>query len=276
MQNEHNWRNHREELRHAILHQRFGLISDFDGTLSPFVSQPNEASISQANAYALDGLADIVTVIGLVSGRSASDLRTRYQCKGIEYYGNHGLEAWRGGSAAIAPAAEAWIQPLNTLIDAIKAANLPGVMVENKRLTASVHYYPVPDADTACHQLEEALTPLVEKFGFRLNPGRMLWEIKPPISIHKGTAVQSIIDDFNLTGTLFLGDDVTDFNAMNQIHELVKDPKRGLCGLSVGVLHPTSPCELVEMCDVTADGVADVAELLDWVLAERSLALSHS
>lgn len=86
------WRQHQGKLRSLLEQQHIGLISDFDGTLSPFAQRPQDAKILPENAFLLDALAGQWVVTALVSGRSACDLRERFERPRLVYYGNHGME----------------------------------------------------------------------------------------------------------------------------------------------------------------------------------------
>ncbi|MBI5669456.1 MAG: trehalose-phosphatase [Chloroflexi bacterium] len=263
------WSHHLQRLSDVLERPRFGIISDFDGTLSPFVSQPEQAAITPENAAALDALAEHVTVIALVSGRGVADLRQRFVRPWLEYYGNHGMEFWRDGQPQLAAEAVAWVQPLQALLRELDHANTGGVVIENKGATAAVHYRNAPDTARAREALYQRLKPLAEQYGLRLSEGQLVWEIKPPVTLHKGTAAQAIIQAYRLESVLYLGDDVTDFNAMRLLRQLASDPRRHLRALSVGVVHPTSFPELYEVCDLTADGPDDVAHLLNWIRQQR-------
>lgn len=140
-----------------------------------------------------------------------------------------------------------------------------GVIVENKCVTASIHYRLAPNPVEMRERLYVHLSPLCLQYGFVLSEGQFIWEIIPPIHVNKGTAARAIVEDYQLDGVLFLGDDVTDYTAMDALRQLARDSQRGLQTLSVGVVHPTSLPDLIEHCDVTANGVEEVAHLLRWL-----------
>ncbi len=96
----------------------------------------------------------------------------------------------------------------------------------------------------------------------------MVWEIIPPLSINKGTAIQAIIQYHQLNGVLFIGDDTTDLSAMDALRNLVvhRTATNPLRALSVGIIHPQgTPADMLAHCDMTANGPEDVAELLMWI-----------
>lgn len=267
------WSQHQDQLKQVATVSRLGIVSDFDGTLSDFVNEPDEARITPENANALERLADCVTVVALLSGRSAEDLYTCFKHPSLVYYGNHGLDYWHEHTLYIAPQVRQWIDPLAALLNEFGTSTEPGVMIENKGVTASIHYRNTLDPLSTRFHLEQQLTPLVNKYGFLLNEGRLVWEIKPPVVLNKGTALQALIEDYHLNGVVFLGDDITDLTAMTALRSWLSahtaDPLPPV-GLSVGVIHPegTSPA-IYDSCDITANGPHDVATLLHW-LADHS------
>jgi len=69
------------------------LFLDFDGTLSPLVSDPTQAVLLPGLKRTLTKLATYSTVrIMIISGRSLADLRKRVGIPGLIYAGNHGCE----------------------------------------------------------------------------------------------------------------------------------------------------------------------------------------
>ncbi|MBE2270626.1 MAG: trehalose-phosphatase [Anaerolinea sp.] len=270
----HHWEKHRDRLRSVVERERFGLICDFDGTLSAFAPLPTQAVILPENAALLDALAERVTVVALVSGRGARDLRQRFERPYAVYYGNHGLEFWRDDRLMLVETAHAWSEPLQHVLDAVRAMNFEGVIVEDKGVTGSIHYRLAHDTAATRAALQELLAPLCEQSGFRLSEGQFIWEVNPPLQVDKGTAVRAIVEEYQLDGAIFIGDDVTDYAAMRMLRQLAADPQRDLRGLSLGVVHPTSPPDLFTACDLTADGVHDVTGFLRWVLEHRPLPVS--
>ncbi len=265
------WEQQRDRLQSVLDRPRFGLISDFDGTLSAHAPRPDAAVILPETARLLDALADRVTVVALVSGRGAQDLRTRFDRSYLVYYGNHGLEFWRDDRLLLVEGAQAWTEPLQSVLKAVRDRKMDGVIVEEKGVTGSIHYRLATDPAATKTALQAQLLPLCEQVGLRLSEGQFIWEIKPPIPVDKGTAVRAIVEDYQLDGAVFLGDDVTDYAAMHALRQLAADPERELGALSLGVVHPTTPSELFAVCDLTANGVHDVTKFLRWLLEHRPL-----
>ena len=82
-----------------------------------------------------------VTVM-IVSGRSIEDLVDRIGLPGLVYAGNHGLEIEGLGLAFVEPTARTLASRLEHLTEdlADRVRNVPGVVLEPKGLTTSLHY----------------------------------------------------------------------------------------------------------------------------------------
>ena len=112
------------------------LLSDFDGTLTPIAGRPELAVLDADTRKLLQTLArNRRYTIGLISGRSLTDLKNCANVDGIIYSGNHGLEIEGFGTNFLEPIAEEvrpyfqiLFQVLSTTLRGIK-----GVFVENNR-----------------------------------------------------------------------------------------------------------------------------------------------
>ena len=67
------------------------LFLDYDGTLSPIVSDPGAARLVDGAAEALE-LVAAVCPVAILSGRDLADVRSRVGIPGIWYAGSHGFE----------------------------------------------------------------------------------------------------------------------------------------------------------------------------------------
>lgn len=261
------WTKHLDLLQVVIAVPNLGIISDFDGTLSEFADTASEAIIAEENARALDQLAEHVRLVALVSGRAVADLRKRFERPWVRYYGSHGMDLWHNDQVQVVQTAQEWSLPLAKMLSEFTPPDEAGVWVENKGVTASVHYRLAANPTLMRERLREQLQPLCTRYGLVLSEGRYIWEIKPPISLSKGTAVESLIEDNQLDSVVFLGDDVTDLSAMMNLRTL-RDEGR-VQAVSVGVIHTDSePAAMRDTCDITAHGPSDVARLLHWIHKE--------
>jgi len=205
----------------AAAHQLF-LFLDFDGTLAPIGDDPDKAYMPAETRKALDELAmkDRVS-LAIISGRALSDLRERVGLKGIIYAGNHGLEISGPGMEFVEPAAAQQIKALGELARHLRTRlhGIPGAEVENKVLSASVHFRRA--APESRDEIDRLVRTAVESIGsfFEVTLGRKVFEIRPRVNWHKGRAVGWIKETSGTPDALsvYLGDDATDEDAFSAL-----------------------------------------------------------
>lgn len=256
----------------SVLGQRpCGLLTDIDGTISPIAPTPDAAYVTPIARQHLQRLAQRLDLVAAVSGRAAADAARMVGLPELIYIGNHGMEVWQHGVARPLPVAEPFAAAIATVLyDAQARIALPGVVWENKGVTASVHYRQTADPAAAHVQIGAVLDHVVGVHGLRLTQGQMVWEIRPPLAIDKGAAVRSLVREHHLQGAFFLGDDRTDADAFVVLREL---RGAGLCEtLAIGVLGPDTPPIVRDTADVLVDGVAGVEGILGQIvtLVERA------
>lgn len=255
---------HWETVLEALLERPSGLFTDIDGTISPVAPTPDEARVDPEAADALAALAPRLDVVAAITGRA-----TRYACDMVGvpelvYTGNHGLEEMVDGDLRLVPEAEPYAGMIAGLFArGREAVSAPGVLWEDKGVTGAVHYRQAPDPVRAHAEIVRALRPLVEGTGFALHQGRMIVEVRPTTGLDKGSAARRLIHRYALRGCVFLGDDVTDTDAFRALREMREaDGLRAVC---VGVLSAETPAAVLELADVTVEGVPGVVELLRWL-----------
>ncbi len=243
-----------------------GLLTDIDGTLSPVVPSPDLAQVSPSVRQQLEVLAQRIELVAAISGRAATDAARLVGVPNLTYVGNHGLEIWRDGKTELIPAAQSYIGAINDLMRQAQARiKLPGVVFEDKRATASIHYRQTADPAQAEEQIHETLQELAAQQGLILTQGRMVWEIRPPLEINKGVAARQLVQEHGLHGVIFLGDDRTDVDAFAVLRGL---RECGECAtLNVGVAGPETPAAVREMADILVDGVPGIERLLAQLAA---------
>lgn len=254
-----------ELLRHAPA----ALVTDIDGTISPIVARPEEAMVLPQARNTLEGLRDKLDVVAVVTGRSVSDARQMVGVDGLTYIGNHGLEVYRNGHSEVLADAKPWVAPLATLLEQVNLNLDPalksGVIVENKGVSASIHYRLTPNPDEARTHLLDLLSRGTQTTGIRVEEGRRVLNLLPPLNINKGTAVTWLVTEHKLEAVVYLGDDITDAHAFRALQVLRQTDH--LRTLSIGVVGPETPQTVRQQADAAVPSVAAVAELLSGVLA---------
>jgi trehalose 6-phosphate phosphatase len=231
------------------------LFCDFDGALAPVYDHPSAAWLSAEVRVPLGDVAAIPRVtVTVVSGRSAADLRARADVPGLIVAGNHGLEIAGPGWEHVDPAVAEHAPYVAALAVALAKAveGIPGVFVEEKGLSVSVHFRHVPPDQheairSAIHNVLGA-----SSHPFVLTTGRMVYDIRPRVYWHKGEAVRWIANRIGQPDALviFVGGDPTDEDAFAALPN----------GITVGVA-PT--CETAaKYCLEGPDGVR---RFLEWL-----------
>ena len=234
------------------------LFLDFDGTLAPIGDDPNSAFMPEGTCQALGRLAGVERVsLAIISGRALADLRSRVGIKKIIYAGNHGLEICGPGLEFVEPAAALQIKALGELARHLRTrlSDIPGVAVENKVLSASVHFRRADPGRR--NEVDEVVRTVVESIGsmFEVTIGRKVFEIRPRVDWDKGRAVRWIKESYRIRGALsiYMGDDATDEDAFSALPAGIT--------ISVGKCNNTSARYCLERQSEVQRFVAWLAEL---------------
>ncbi|MGH9678854.1 MAG: trehalose-phosphatase [Candidatus Acidiferrales bacterium] len=180
------------------------LAFDFDGTLSPIVTDPDRAAIRGSTRRVLRKLAQLYPCI-VVSGRGRSDVLRRVRGIGFkEVVGNHGIES-SDSSRDIAQTVRGWILLLRP-----KLKGMHGIAIEDKTFSISVHYRKARRKKRAVQAITEAARNLP---GVRVIGGKQVINIVLRGAPHKGHAVLREQRKRHCDRAMFVGDDETDENA---------------------------------------------------------------
>ena len=90
----------------------------------------------------------------------------------------------------------------------------------------------------------------------------MILEIRPPVGLHKGHAIRTVVEERGLKGAVFLGDDSTDIDGMEAVARAAKERTR-FRGCGVAVVDEGTPAALLDAADYRLDGVGGVERLLE-------------
>ena len=205
------------------------LLSDYDGTLTPIVSRPEEAILAPEVRAKLQALVTRPALrIGIISGRSLAETKSMVGIEGIYYAGNHGLEIEGPAIKFVNPDAGAARANLARLKRQFSAAlsNTNGIIIEDKGLSLSIHYRLVEKGKEVmvADVVRRITAPWLGEGKIRLTAGKKVWEIRPPLDWHKGKAVETILTKLGATLanrewlTIYLGDDTTDEDVFRILH----------------------------------------------------------
>jgi trehalose 6-phosphate phosphatase len=205
-------------------YRRVLLFLDFDGTLTPIVELPNQAELPPQTRVTLERLSELEACsITIISGRSLNDIRERVGMANLIYAGNHGLEIWGDGLQFVEPDAVQRIKILGELSRRLRERlrHIPGVEVENKVLTTTVHFRRAPRS--CLDELRKLVYAelVCSRRIFRVRRGLQVIEVRPRVNWDKGTAVRWIqqVKGSADTLSLYIGDDATDEDAFAALPE---------------------------------------------------------
>jgi trehalose 6-phosphate phosphatase len=227
--------------------------TDFDGTLAGIAEDPDAPELIPENRDALETLRDHDRVrVAVISGRELADLRSRVGLSGIDYAGNHGLEIHRQGNTTVHPVAEKRQKELDDIIADIED-RLAGTdcFVEDKSVSATVHYRTAPERAEEVHEAVESAVENVASGGFELSTGKEIIELTPAVAWDKGRALSLLAAEYGDWLSMYVGDDTTDEAAFRALGDA------GI-GIHVGAGEETA-------ADYRIENPAAVERFLDWL-----------
>ncbi len=245
----------------ALAERPAGLFVDFDGTISRLAPTPSEAAASVRAVESLGRLAQKLHLVCVLSGRRAQDIRDKVGIPGLLYVGNHGAERIERDARYVSPLAQEHRAAMERVMRALRSlAHVEGMIWERKGFSAAVHYRAAADPASARRRLAEALAD-TDSLGLQTFWGKMILEIRPPAAPHKGYAIRALVEERNLKGAVFIGDDSTDIDGMKAIADLRAGGQ--VHAIGAAVVDESTPSALLEMADFRLAGVTGVEEFLE-------------
>lgn len=180
------------------------LAFDFDGTLAPIVGDPSCARLRASTQALFDQVTRRYTC-AVISGRAKRDALERLgRVQLWEAVGNHGAEL-RAQPEGYEERVRAWRPQLEA-----RLRGHPGVVIEDKGISLSVHYRHAADPEGALAAIYD-VTSRFERS--RVFGGKKVINILPDDAPHKGTALDCMRRWSGCTLAIYIGDDVTDEDA---------------------------------------------------------------
>ena len=241
------------------------VLLDLDGTLAPIVSRPEETAITDRTRAALARVVASYSLTAIVTGRRSTVAREIVGFDEITYAGIHGFELLLPGKDEALPSpalgdhgddARAFAEGLDR--DALEVA---GIRFEDKGPIIGLHWRGAAD-ERAAEALLERVAADASATGLVIHRGRKVLELRPPVRIDKGTAVEALIAEAGARLALYAGDDRTDLDAFAAFERLADDGHLDVA-VRVGVSSDEGPEEIVIDADLVVAGPDGMAPLLE-------------
>lgn len=135
-----------EAIDYLLDAQPLALATDFDGTLSAITPNPQLAKIDSRCCDSLAKLSEQLALVAVLSGRQVEEVRQLVGLPDVVYIGNHGLERWEKNNKYVEPCAFQYASAIHTILERARGElKLPGLLFEDKGITASIHYRAAQD-----------------------------------------------------------------------------------------------------------------------------------
>src|SRR5437588_2987699 len=206
-------KNVQEIARHG---RRPAIFLDYDGTLTPIVSHPEKALLSDSMRQALQSLV-MQAPVAILSGRDLDDVRQRVNIGAIIYAGSHGFDI--AGPRGVRKEMAAEFLPRLDMVEqelGKQLAGITGARAERKRFSIAAHYRNVNASDIP--KVERAVSEVAARHReLRKMDGKKVYELLPDIDWDKGKAVLWLLETQGLERAkvrpIYIGDDRTDEDA---------------------------------------------------------------
>jgi trehalose 6-phosphate phosphatase len=190
----------------ALLRQGPLLAFDFDGTLAPIVSRPDQARISKSVAARLKALTQYLPV-AIITGRAIEDVQERLGFEPHYIVGNHGAEDAEFPAEQIV---------LRQALDPMRAGlaalghmfSQMGVLVEDKGQSIAFHYRLSGHPQLARSQIADFIAGQGDLL--RVFSGKMVVNVVPANAPNKADALRALVGRSSANHAFFAGDDVND------------------------------------------------------------------
>jgi trehalose 6-phosphate phosphatase len=186
---------------------------DFDGTLAALAESPGAARLTPDFRAALRSLAAVPGVsVFILSGRALSNVRALVGLRKLYYGGNHGIEIEGPDFSCCDKRSKKASGHVTAFAEDMRERFPPGtgVFVENKVLSASIHFRNIKKAYRAGFLKRIDSLARSRSGKLRWKRGRDVFEALPRAGADKGAAALNLRMHLGNPLTLAVGDDLTD------------------------------------------------------------------
>jgi trehalose 6-phosphate synthase/phosphatase len=191
---------------------------DYDGTLTPFKSLPEEANPDEILTDFLNRLTgDDQNELIIVSGRDHETLGKWFGDINVNIVAEHGV--WireKGGEwDMIEPLEDSWKENIRPVLESY-VIKTPGTFIEEKGYSLAWHYRRADQAQALAQisEMKETLHNMTSNLNVGILNGNKVIEIKN-IGVNKGRGVKNWLDRRSWDFVMAMGDDWTDEDMFN-------------------------------------------------------------
>lgn len=228
------------------------VVTDYDGTIAPIVSDPADAQPVPEVVEQLGALVPLVRCVAVLSARDEKSLRSFLPVAGVLLIGEKGI-------GALTPDENERLRDF-TERAAAAVGRWPGVVIEAKPASLSIHFRSQPEVAA---ELKQVLANLIAGSGLMMAANRLVFDVQSP----RGTKVRTmcrLIREMQPAGVLYAGDSRDDA----RVHRCLKaNPVETLC---IGLKSTEMPARLFKNADLILDGPLEMAALLSWLVRRWS------
>jgi trehalose 6-phosphate phosphatase len=228
------------------------IVTDYDGTIAPIVADHTRALPVPEAVESLSALVPLVRGVAVLSGRSEQSLRSFLPIPGAVLIGENGVEALTAEEHAHLRGFEYRVR--------IAVARWPGVVIEGKPASLSVHFRLQPEVAA---ELEKTLAELIAGTGLMIVANRMVFDVQS----RRGSKVRTmcrLVDEMEPAAVMYAGDSRDDA----RVHRFLKTaPIETLC---IGMASDEMPADLFKNADLILDAPAEMATLLGRLVGHWS------
>jgi len=224
------------------------IASDYDGTIAPIVEDPDEALPLAGIVGLLGALVPLVRRVAIISGRSERSLRRLLPVPGLIHIGENGV-------GETTPSEKARLHEFQIHATAM-AARWPGVMVEAKPASVSVHFRAEPQVAA---ELERGLSALIAGSGLTLVGNRRVFDIQ----LRRAGKVRTmgrLLHELRPAAVLYAGDSRDDA----RVHRCLAHAN--VAKLCIALRSDEIPERIFRSADVALDGPRGFGEMLGFLL----------
>ena len=253
-----------EQVQNVVLTRPFGLIFDVDGTIAEIAPTAEAVKVTPGCKKHLRSLVKRLPVAAAISGRLTKVLRQLVGVDGVVYYGNHGLERWIKGQVEIKPEAQGYVEKITAAVKELGPILHPlGVTFEDKGAGLVFHYRTLPDREKVRETILKEISRSPAAQPFNIDKARAVIELRPPLDVSKGSVLKEVIENYHLKAAVYMGDDVADIDAFDNMHSLSQGT--AFHGLALGVVGEETPPDVAGRADLLLRGVSEVEAFLGWL-----------